>query len=345
MYRGCKYMKAKAGLLVTLASILLMGCASNAPTTSETGTESSSTSDESSALTGEVELLEDTTFKTGYHLKSTTTADGGLIVDYIDYDGAAETADRNVWNMAQWWTPFNFKDAPYSFENGEHVYRNESRELRVNTDTGLMTMGLDSWKEYQTRFGESRTDPSQTWSHYLIEQDFRKAVYLTNVSSVTLNLDFRINEATLFDEEHFNPTMHTAQFVLYLTIRNDKLNKFFWFGVPIYDYRGGGLNDHYNIDQGFEGSTNTLIYSMGKKHYLNYPQLELKKDYNINIDILPFITDAFLFGKNDPTFNYPLKDWEFEDCYINYMNFGWELPGSFKIESQFSNLSIKAQVL
>ena len=36
--------------------------------------------------------------------------------------------------MAQWWTPFDFQYAPYKYEDGYHIYQNESRTLKVNTE-------------------------------------------------------------------------------------------------------------------------------------------------------------------------------------------------------------------
>lgn len=290
-----------------------------------------------------MELFTDTKFETGLYLKSTTTADGSKVVKHLDYDGKAKPKESAVWNMAQWWTPFNFKDAPYRFENGRHVYENESRILGVDAATGEFEMGLDSWKEYQERFSGSRTSGSQTWSHFLIEQNFADSVYLSSAESMTLSFDFRIDEVTLFDKENYNPNLHTAQFVMYFTVRNDKLNKFFWFGIPLYDYRGYGDKFSYSIDKGFEGATNTLIYSIGRNEILPDGLPAFKKDYHIEIDLLNYIKDAIVFGATNSSIGKPLKEWNLDDCYVNYMNFGWELPGSFKIDSRFKNLSLKVE--
>lgn len=288
-----------------------------------------------------IQLFEDTSFETGFHLKSTTTNDGSKIVKYLDYEGKAKKSDREVWNMAQWRTPYNFKDSTYSFNNGVHQYENESRSIKVDSQNKEINMTLDSWVEYLELFGESRTKTSQNWSHFLLEQNFRKEVYLNELDSLTLSFDFNIDEMSLCDSEHYNPNIHAAQFIMYFTIKNNVTNKFFWFGVPLYDNRGGIYNPGYNIDQGFVGATNTLIYRMGTKSYIQDRDIKVGKEYKINIDLLLEIQNAFVFGSNEESINKPFKDWKYEDLSIGYMNFGRELPGSFKVSSTFKELSLK----
>lgn len=349
-------MKHRKALLIPLC--LLTGCTgfTGSETPNETERPNTETSIKESNMNNtantekserpeeETELFTDPKFETGLYLKSTTTADGSLVVKHLDYEGKAKEKKETVWNMAQWWTPFNFKDAPYRFENGKHIYENESRTLSIDSVTGEFEMGLDSWKEYQERFGTSRSSGSQTWSHFLIEQDFAKKVYLSEVSNMTLSFDYRIDSVELFDKENFNKNLHTAQFVMYFIVRNEKLNKFFWFGIPLYDYRGYGDKFSYSIDQGFEGATNTLIYSIGREEFLPNGELpEIGKNYYLNINLLSYIQDAIIFGATTSSINYPLKDWEMKDTCVTYMNFGWELPGSFRIDSHFSNLSLKVK--
>lgn len=287
-----------------------------------------------------IQLFEDTGFETGFHLKSTTTNDGSKIVKHLDYEGKAKDSDRQVWNMAQWRTPFNFKDAAYSYNDGTHVYENESRKMEVNSSKKEMSMSLDSWAEYQELYGGSRTTTSQNWSHFLLEQNFKKSVKLKDLDTLTLSFDFKVDEVTMCDEAHYNPVVHAAQFIMYFTIRNEVTNQFFWFGVPLYDNRGEIFNPGYNIDQGFVGATNTLIYRMGTKEYIEDREVQVGKQYKINVDLLPEIQNAFILGNQEESIKKPFKDWKYEDLSIGYMNFGWELPGSFKIKSTFKDLSL-----
>ena len=342
-------MKKTLSMLLPISLLVLASCSggnvSSLPSSSLEESSSSSTEDTSSSTSSseevkEVELFGDPNFKTGFDLKSISTSDAH-VVKHLDYNGAAEECDPAIWNMAQWWTPFDFQYAPYTYENGYHTYQNESRTLKVNTDTGEIVMQLNSWLEYQERFGGSRTDTSQTWSHFLIEQTFEQSMTLADLNSLTLHFDFCVEEATLFDEEHYNPSFHAAQFIMYFTIRNYDFDNFFWFGVPLYDNRGNDSNPSYNIDQGFEGATNSLIYRMGQRDYIP-SGTKIGQKYTIDIDLIPFLQEALITGST-VTSNPPLAGWDWNKCYINYMNAGWELPGSFNIVSSMSNLSLIAE--
>lgn len=296
-------------------------------------------STQSSPVANEVQLFDDANFRTGLLLKSTSTTDAHVVKD-LDYEGEAEPRDRTIWQMAQWWTPFDFQYAPYSYSDGYHIYQNESRTLKVNTEKGELGMQLNSWLEYQERFGGSRTSSGQTWSHFLIEQNFSQSVLLSELSSLRLSFDFQIKDVTLFDQEHYNPSMHAAQFIMYFTIRNLDFDNFFWFGVPLFDNRGNEGKPSYNIDQGFEGATNSLIYRMGQNDFLPNG-VEVGKKYTVDVDLIPFLQDALITGST-ATANPPLAGWDWNRCYIDYMNAGWELPGSFNIESTLSRLSLLA---
>lgn len=336
----------KTTLLPTLAALLLASCStsgtnsqsdSSIPSSEEEETSSSSPTE--SEQENEIQLFDDPHFETGLVLKSTSTSDAHVVRD-LNYEGKAEPRDRTIWQMAQWWSPFDFQDAPYSFEDGFHVYQDESRTLRVNTETGELDMQLNSWLEYQERFGGSRVDVSQTWSHFLIEQNFSQSVLLSELSSLNLSFGFEISDVTMYDEEHYNPSVHAAQFIMYFTIRNTEFDNFFWFGVPLFDNRGNEGKPSYNIDSGFEGATNALIYRMGQNDFLPNG-VEVGNKYTVNVDLIPFIQDAMIIGTT-VTNNPPLAGWDWNNCYIDYMNAGWELPGSFNIESSFTDLSLLA---
>lgn len=345
LYEEDKMTIKKSALSLSLATLLLVSCTSD-PSLESVITKSdifvSTDMDTTSYHQQELELLSDNSFENGFALKSTTTKDGSLVVKNLDYEGKVKGSPN--WQMAQWWTPYDFKDAPYSYVNNRHIYENESRKLAVDCSKKELEMDLDSWIEYQKLFNTSRSKSSQNWSHFLIEENFDQIVYLTECSSLRLKLNFQIDEVTMFDKENYDPSMHAAQFVLYLTVRNERLNKFFWFGLPLYDNRGEGSDFSYNIDTGFEGATNTLIYKIGRKDFLADPLPILGKRYSLDIDLLSYIQDAIVFGMTDKSIGKPFEDWNVDDLYINYMNFGWELPGSFKVRSTFDNLSIKAEV-
>lgn len=351
---------------IALSTFLLAGCAQpilsssksqNTSTPSLTSAQTSTPSTSASSTVSEsadpksVDLVSDPTFQSGFYLKSPDTS-AVSIERHFDYQGTASD-DKQTWQMAQWWTPFDFKDASEALiKDNTYRYENRSRFFEVNPVTGAMSFGLDSWKEYQEKFGGSRTAGSQNWSHFLLEQNFEKSVALNTLSSLNCRLDFSINSVEQFDLAHYNTNLHAAQFLWYFIVRNvvpedsdpnlvGKNGDFLWFGVPLYDNRSDYLPVYHNYDGGFAGATNKLIYSMDNREYLpvsaGHP-LELKKTYAIDYDILPAIKDAFVNGKQAGA----LPNCQFQNMQVGYMNFGWELPGSFAVDCSIANWGVNA---
>lgn len=345
-------MQIRPFAVIALLMSLLSSCGGGSSSTATPGSSggdpatsqhpSSDAADSTSLPAEDIQLIDDASFETGFQLKSVSTSDAH-VVKHLDYDGAAIESDRDIWSMAQWWTPFDFQYAPYSHEEGWHVYQNESRTLRVNTEESALTMQLNSWLEYQERFGGSRTESSQTWSHFLLEQNFSNQPKISELASLRLSFDFEIDEVTLYDEEHYNSSMHAAQFIMYVTIRNTEFSNFFWFGIPLYDNRGLDSNPSYNIDSGFEGATGALIYRMGQRDFLP-GGATIGQRHGVDIDLIPYIEEGFVLGATE-TDSPPLAGWDWSDCYIDYMNIGWELPGSFNIVSTLYGLSLVAEEL
>jgi len=360
---------AKTGKIIPLfIGILLSSCGfHDFPSSSLSGSFSSpnfssfsetssspidSSSSTSSAENNAIELISDPTFKTGFYLKSPETTNV-YTERHFDYQGTA-TPNQQVWNMAQWWTPFNFGLASETrVADHQYRYENESRYFEVNSETGAMSFGLDSWKEYQKKFGGSRTSGSQNWSHFLLEQDFQNSVHLSQLASLDCGLKFSINKAQLFDEEHYTPSLHAAQFLWYFIVQNvvpdgsdpalvGTNGDFLWFGVPLYDNRSDYMPVFANYDGGFTGATNKLIYCMDNREYLPVnvgKPLVIGQSYTIDVDILPAIKDAFVNGKKFGA----LSNCQFQNMQVGYMNFGWELPGSFAVDCSIADWSVMAR--
>lgn len=347
--------KRNLACLGLTAAFLLTGCAdSSSLSGSETSSSpfsSSSPSSDSSISSSEpgyrkVQLFDNSKFDSGFNLLTPSTDNGRTVARYIDYQGTASPTRKDAWYMAQWWTPYDFKDAPETKVGDEYVYQNESRVLKVNPQTGHMEMGLNSWTEYQKKLGGSRSSSSQGWSHFLIEQSFTNRTKIAQADKIIVSLDFQINEVTQYDLTHYNANMHAAQFLWYFTIQNlydqslpssenGTYGDYLWFGIPIYDSRYSYVAPYANVDSGTTGSTNKLIYAMDNRTYLpNYP-LVMGQQYHIEFDVLPYVKDAFVYG----VLNGALKNAQFGNMEFNYMNLGWELPGSFAINSEIQNIS------
>lgn len=294
------------------------------------------------------EILKDTSFETGFDLMTTSTTNGRALSAYLDYNGEAK--DSNItphpWQMSQWWTPYDFKNANFKKNNdGSFEYENESRHIKVNLKEKELTMDLNSYTEYQKLFGHSRNG-NENWSHLLIEQNIENAPKIIDLKHVYASLEFSINEATDLDPGQNVPA---AQFLWYFTITDPKngntayesenggkRNQFMWFGLPLYDSRYDFVESYTHADTGFVGATNTVIYSISNRNYLN-EKIQFGKTYKIELDILPYIKEAFLYGFSQGA----MENVEYSDLVLNYMNLGWELPGSYKASATIKNLSTK----
>lgn len=288
-----------------------------------------------------VQLFDDLSFSNGFGLKGVSTNDGSKVFRHLTTDNA--DCDY-VWQMGQWWTKYDLKDAEYEYVDGVHIYKNESHEIKINTAKKSLYTKLLGSKEYD----KPRVN-GENWPHILIEQSNKK-VPIAGAKKVIASLDFNIIRCdNMMSEEEYNAGTHAAQYLWYLTLTNyiptdsdpEKVGTngdFFWFGIPIYDNRSPkGVEEYKMIDQGFVGATNKLIYGMSSREYLSELPLQFGKTYHIEIDILPYLITAYIYGIS----NGALKNTKWENMYLGYMNFGWELPGTFDVESEVSNISVK----
>ena len=341
------------------------------PSSSESTSEEESSSEEETSseenvnlkekykLRREDSLLSDSSFKNGFGLFSPETTTAHVEDRLIDYNGEAETdfynpeADHSYyWTMCQWWTPYNFVNATYS-KNGEtHIYENESRRLEVNPNEGSLHMELNADMEYEEKFGGPR-DPAASWSHFLIQQNFPSELVKSpsTFEDLYVEMDVTIEESTYLGEGQ--PLgAECAQLLFYFCLFNrvpadsnpeevGVNGTGMWFGVPIYDSRYDYVDRYIGGDTGFVGSTNRMIYSIPSQSYMGRGPVEMNHTYKIRIDVLDLLKEAFIYGvKNDY-----LPNCLWNNLYLTYMNFGWELPGQYKVSSTLSNLDIHATIL
>ncbi|MDG0888962.1 hypothetical protein [Paracholeplasma manati] len=293
-----------------------------------------------------IELLSDPQFKTGFHvLGINPTINHRKTYKHLDYNGEAYQTNWPIWQMAQWWTPYNLIDATFKKITDCYVYDTPSRRIEVNPKKGFLRLNLSGSKEYPQGV---RTSGNQPWSHLLIEQDFDESVSLDTLQALNLKLNFNIEAVEDHNEGQFNPNLHAAQLLWYFVIHDKGIEgsagygnfkEFFWFGIPIYDNRYPFIEESMHVDQGGIGTTGRLIYSMSSRNYLKEP-IQMGKDYTIEIDILPFVLKAKQYALDHGY----LKKHDQSNYQIGYMNFGWELPGRFDVKSHIQGISALAVI-
>lgn len=265
----------------------------------------------------ETSLIADSDFKNGFRLISPESTNQYVECN-IDYNGEAETDTNgkgertNYWDMCQWWTPFNFKNADYKKVGNTHQYENDSRFLNVDPTTGELIMKLDAYKEYQELYnGPKPSDKS--WSHYLISQSFPEELKLSpaNINTeeygLRVKFDVSIDEATYKGEG--TPTgTNCAQLLFYLQLGNyvpegeteeesGKNGTNLWFGLPIFDTRYATIDKYVAGDVGFQGATGHLIYSIPSKNVLGTSEkIIFRKTYHVDVDVLEYLQEAFIYA-------------------------------------------------
>jgi hypothetical protein len=282
----------------------------------------------------EKELLKDPSFQGGFALLGINPAKDGRKIFRV-------FGKNPAWQLAEWWTPYPFKDAPLIETQHGYEMANESRRVAVDTAQGRLTMELDSEKEYAKLYQGVRHDSSQGWSHLLIEQDFEKPAKLSELKGLVASLAFQIDECQLFREKEYSPDRHAAQFLWYITLREGPRQaetgpngNYIWFGLPLFDNRFEHEEESAFYDLGNEGSTKKLIYGMASKKYLK-DKIELGKEVRFSIDLLPDLKKAVAYAIGHGIFA------SADNLYVNYMNLGWELPGNFRVASTLRGLSLR----
>lgn len=297
-------------------------------------------------MSQQAEIIIDPKFKSGFFLQDPNpVTDQRVNFRYLDYDGQAIVPSQRIWYMTQWWTPFPFHKAKFSAEGRIYRYENENRRCDVDTEIGGFAFELDSYQEYLKLYGGSRSSPNQNWSHFLLEQDFRMPLRFRKMKALFARVTFQIDEVTNLDPKNYDPSLHAAQFLWYITIRkyekeervnNPLKDNFIWLGIPIYDNRFKTIEASQRVDRGFAGATNTLIYSLASSNYLKEEPLQLGKEYIIDFDIFPYIKKSIRYAIREGVFDSE------KNLFVNYMNIGWELPGSFRVRSSIKELHLEA---
>ncbi|MBE3577603.1 MAG: hypothetical protein IMX00_07910 [Limnochordales bacterium] len=282
------------------------------------------------------ELINDPGFQAGFNLLA---PEPGQRVVLTKLPGPAN-AGEPWWDLAQWNSSFPDLQGPEATPSGGVRYANEGKEIIVSPpgspDAGI-TLAVDAGAEYGQRV-RTRGEP---WVHLLVEQRFARPASLARLRSLHLTLEYRLLRSTLLDPEHYDPEIHTAQFSLFLTVQNKNRSSpgfgdYYWFGIPIYDYRYAVI-PHYEA-RDFAGS-GKFIFTPSSLNFTDHPATT-GEWIRVTKDILPFIraglkaawSKGYLVGSHD-----------LSDYYVTSINIGWEVPGSFNVAMQLRNLSLVAE--
>ena len=286
-----------------------------------------------------VEIIKDTRFSNGIGLQG-SHSNNPEITRVLYPFGEIEKTEKSMWNLAQWGSRFDLKDAKKENGNEGVTYSNPGKSIAFKAVDGStqITMKMFGSKEYLAprKFGED-------WPHILLEQKFQNPQLLSDIQNLNFNLDFRLLfSKNKMSSETYNPEVHTTQFTIYLTFHNKNKDSkgyddFIWFGLPLYDYRYDTIKEYSAADIGKEDASNKFIFSTASKNLFS----EIPKDgqwIHISKDIIDIVKNAFKTAKKRGF----LKDTNYDDLYITSTNMGWETPGTFDCAIQYKNLKLTA---
>ncbi len=279
----------------------------------------------------ELQAIADADFSYGFRLLGTDSATDGTGAKSIVKFGR----QTPVWSMAQWYTRYDFNLVKPVITTQKMTIDDQSKHIELDRTNGKLTLALDATKEY-----DESASSRVFWPHLLIEQSFSEEVKshkLSEFESLTASVDFSITKANKGAIET-KPASETlpAQFLQFYYINDFKNDAFLWFGLAFFDTRYEKTTLAYSQDFA-GGNAGNFIYSLGAETLMNNENFVLGKEYEIELDILPYISQALDKAKESGF----MPNTHLSDCIISGVNIGWELPGAWDVSATLGNISLQ----
>lgn len=267
---------------------------------------------------------------------------------YFRYSGTVAENINPIWRLMQWGTRYNYKDSGVeSVEDGYFVIRDDTKEFKVNPETGEYCLNTFTALENPEprKFGEP-------WLHFATEQRLSDMSRLDELEHVWAELDFEITESENLMGSNFNPELHTALFQWVFIVRNENIDSldygnYIWVNIPYFDARFDFNKEDAFFDFGKEDKSDTFIYSASSRKILDDKPVIVGQRRRVNIDLKEYIEIALKTIQELPEnvnsqfpilLNTTLLDLRIESFYI-----GWEIPGTFNASATIYSNSLKYQ--
>lgn len=283
--------------------------------------------------TDTIKIITDNLFTGGINLVGISSSDPKPIEVLYPF---GKTNLQPVWKMPQWASRFNLLGVKPEIKNDSVIYKNEGKKVSFLLKNGEAVVNMEVYasKEYLTARKEG-----ESWPHLLLEQK-TNPIKLVNLKKLTYSIGAKLNYAVNKMGEDYNPGLHTCHITVYLLIQNTNNQStghgdYFWFGLPLYDYRYRDLEEYGAQDLGKEDATKKYILNVASKTLFS-GSLHDKQWISINKDIYPQLLAAFNQAKEKGY----LKTSSISDMSIESTNLGWEVPGTFDCSIQFKGLKL-----
>lgn len=301
----------------------------------------------------------DSNWKKGFRVTKTFYGSGESPYhdnEKIDFYNLYDNSNIYDWTLAQWSSKYDLMD-----DDGKTISSDETglihtitskgktvdgtfvpaKKVTFNSLTGELELTANASVEYETP-----RPSNEKWVHLLLEQGAYKnngeLVNVSKSSSIMMEARYTVTKCEDHMDGKANPSMHAAQLVWYVTLQNLNKNskgygKYIWFGLNLYDnrYEGKSTTLYSQYDKG----TGTGIYSPASSYYLSSIDglmPSVGQETVAKIDVLSLAQLAYNEGKSKGYFD----DTAYEDLYLGGGNFGYELPGTYDISTNFEAINV-----
>jgi len=291
-----------------------------------------------------VDLIADSSFQRGFIVKDSN----GKKQQILRWNDSGEP----IWETAQYYSKSSLADPRHltTRPNGL-TFRDDFQTFIVHPENGEadLILGVNGFNEY----GGVYRKQGEPWPHEYVSQRISDpnghlgaaSPRLSDIDRVDLSFDFRLIHNNPHRGPDYNPSIHAAQFLFFLTVQN--LNRdskgygsYYWFGISLYDSRQPVTSLFFMQDKGsaLKKGTDAFIYNVGIAPFTK--KIVANGDWvSIHNDILPYIRaglqEAWKQGFLTTSTN--LADYRFGGMVL-----GWEITGLDDVAAEVKNLEASA---
>lgn len=281
----------------------------------------------------ERELVRDPHFSGGFNLLA--PAPGKRVV-YGELRGL--NPGRPLWDLAQWSSRFPLQLTNVVVTKEGIISSNQAKCVLAgapDSPAADLALAVNAGTEYP----RARKSTSEPWVHLLVQQDLADPPSLGDLAACKFHLEARLKRSSLVSSNDYSPAVHAAQFLVYLTVGNrnpksDGYQECFWFGIPVYDNRNPIIPAYEAQDF---GDTKLFIFTPSSAAFAN--QSTHGGDWvTFEKDLLPLMRQGLEHAKQK---GFIKRSSELSDYRPLGIFIGWEVPGTFDVDLQIRNLSLK----
>ena len=211
-----------------------------------------------------------------------------------------------------------------------------SKEIKVDPSAGKVVLNVDTREEYvdqQTGNIVPRKD-GEDWVHMILQQN-HPTVYLAQVDSFVMKLDFTLDTCETYDN-----SIGAAQFQWIFTVhdKTSPIGDYFWFNVTLFDNRYEVFPGTQMYDGGKADSTGKFIYAPTGEELFGESggRVETGKTYHVELDLKEYMKNAFEIAQSLDA----MSESRWEDLTVSGFNIGWEVSNVSNVGVTIESMSL-----